>query len=151
MLKKLLILSIITIILISCSSDDTSELSKNEESKEKWKSWKIENYSINEMTQCYCAGILEWKLTVIKGKKDKVSFDETILPGNNTYDNVLKEAKTIDNVFDFIEDFDLSKVAKFSVVYNEKYGYPTSVFIDYDSSVVDDEIEYIYQGFEPID
>lgn len=137
--------------MISCSSDDAVDLSENGKSREKWKAWKIENYSINEITQCYCAGILEWELTVINGKKNKVLFDETISLGSNTYDIVLKEAKTIDAVFDFIENFDLSKVAVFSVLYNQKYGYPTNVYIDYDLSVVDDEIEYIYNEFEPFD
>ena len=143
MLKKIVLLSL-SFALFSCVSEDLSEF---EIAKNKWQSANINSYKIKERISCFCIGILQWELEVVKGEKIKVTYDEPEYSTGETYEDVLAKAKTIDDVFDFIESIDKSSVAYFNVEYNEEYGFPTSISIDQDSNAADDEVFYQYYDF----
>ena len=143
MLKKIVLLSL-SFALFSCVSEDLSEF---EIAKNKWQSANINSYKIKERISCFCIGILQWELEVVKGEKIKVTYDEPEYSTGETYEDVLAKAKTIDDVFDFIESIDKNSVAYFNVEYNEEYGFPTSISIDQDSNAADDEVFYQYYDF----
>jgi hypothetical protein len=143
MFKKIVFLSL-SFALFSCVSEDLSEF---EIAKNKWESANINSYKIKERISCFCAGILQWELEVVNGEKIKVTYDEPEYSTGETYEDVLAKANTVDDIFDFIESIDKSNVAIFNVEYDEEYGFPISIFIDYHKDYVDDEIFYQYYDF----
>lgn len=137
--------SLFLIILISCTSDKLSDF---EVAKSKWQAKKIYNYKITERIGCFCGGILQWELEVVGGEKYNVIYDEPEFDIGETYVDVLAKAKTIDDVFDFIESIDKSKVAVFIVEYDEEYGFPKSIYIDPNENTYDDERGYAFYDFK---
>ncbi|RPD93252.1 hypothetical protein EGM88_13545 [Aureibaculum marinum] len=139
----------LSILFISCDADNELK-SDFEMAKEKWQSYQFEHYTVQENLSCFCSGLLEWTLKVTNNKKDTVYFENSKLYKGQTYQMVLTEAKTIEDAFEFIENFDKDNVASFNVIYDEKYGYPKSIAIDYQKELADDEITYIYSNFIPL-
>ena len=149
MMKNILFLVVFTIAFSSCSSEDNGPKSEFEIAKAKWEKFQFDDYSIKENTSCFCAGLLEWDLRVIDNQKDTLFFDRSKLSKGQTYNTVFDEAKTIEDAFEFIENFDLTKADSFIVEYDEQFGFPKSIVIDYHFGMADDEIAYLYSNFTP--
>ncbi len=149
--KKLMFI-FFTCLFISCSSDDeiSKEIRELNEARSTWQSFQLKNYSFNERISCFCGGLLEWDVYVKDGIKEKVMFDESQLPSHQTYNDILNNAKTVEDAFDFIEDLMRQDVASLLVEYNDQYGFPSLISIDYHADMADDEIGYLYTGFEII-
>ncbi|WP_456441646.1 DUF6174 domain-containing protein [Psychroserpens sp.] len=149
MFQKVILPLVCICVFISCSSDDdfTDELNAN---RQLWQSSQLKNYSINERLSCFCGGLLEWNLYVKDGVKDNVVFDESQLLPNQTHDDVLNNAKKVEEAFNFIGDLLNQNVASLLIEYDAEYGFPTLISIDYNADFVDDEIAYTYTNFEVI-
>lgn len=148
---KNLILILFSCLLISCVSDNeiSKELRELNEARSTWQSFQLKNYSMNERLSCFCGGLLEWKVFVKNGLKDKVEYDESPTFGQ-TYDDIFDQARTVDDVFDFIEELLGKDLGSLIIEYDQVYGFPSNVSIDYNELTADDEIAYLYTGFEII-
>lgn len=149
MFHRILISLLFICFFISCSSDDEFSGEKRElsQARQKWNSAQIQNYNMNERISCFCGGLLEWDVFVKNGIKDKVEYDESQAYGQ-TYDDIFDQARTIDDVFDFLESLLNRELASLTVEYNETYGFPNLISIDYAENIADDEIAYLYTDFE---
>jgi len=149
MSHKILIPLLFICFFTSCSSDN--ELSGEKEefnlAKQKWNSAQIKNYEVHERLSCFCGGLLEWDVFVKDGIKDKVEYDESQAFGQ-TYDDIFDRARTIEDVFDFLEDLLSRDLASLIVEYDDVYGFPKLISIDYVENIADDEIAYLYTDFE---
>ncbi|MDY7396156.1 DUF6174 domain-containing protein [Aureibaculum sp. 2210JD6-5] len=148
MMRKFLFFTVLAISFVSCDSDD-EDMSEFKMAKAKWEKLQFEDYTIQENLWCFCGGLLEWTTKVVNNEKDTVYFDESKLYDGQTYQMVFEGAKTIDEAFDFIENFNTKKVASFIVEYDEQFGFPKSIAIDYIENAVDDEITYVFSNFTP--
>jgi len=145
---KILIPIIIGCFFISCSSDELSEEKiELNRARQIWNNAQIQNYSMNERISCFCGGLLEWKVFVKNGIKDRVEYDDTQAFGQ-TYDDIFQQARTVEDVFGFIEELLGKDLASLIIEYDQVYGYPSFVSIDYNENIADDEIAYIYTDFE---
>lgn len=149
MSQRFIVIIILISFVFSCNKNDDTDISLFKNSREKWEAYKISDYVINERISCFCGGVLQWDLEVKNNTKSEVTFDQS--NSNETAMEVLEKARTIEDVFDFIESIDVNSVASLIVEYDDKYGFPTLVSIDYDVNIADDEIAYIYSEFNPSD
>ena len=151
MIRKFFLLVALISLLASCNYNDENDkdFSSIENPRERWEAYGITDYVINERISCFCGGVLQWDLVVKNNIKSEVFFDQTI--SNQTEMEIVENARTINDVFDFIESIEINSVAGFVVEYDTKYGFPTLVSIDYDLNIADDEIAYIYSEFNPLD
>ena len=133
----------------SCSSDVELSGEKKEfsQARQKWNSAQIKNYNMHERMSCFCGGLLEWDVFVKNGIKDKVEYDESQAFGQ-TYDDIFNQARTIEDVFDFLESLLNRDLASLIVEYDDVYGFPKLISIDYIENIADDEIAYLYTDFE---
>ena len=152
MFNKFIIAVLLLSVFSSCNSDDivTEKQRVLNQAIQLWQSQQIENYIWNERISCFCGGVLEWDLFVKDKIKEKVEFDETNLPQGQTYDDILEGAKTVEDAFDFIETLLSKDIASLIIEYDDQYGFPTEINIDYDFQIADDEIAYLYTDFEII-
>lgn len=148
MMRKFLFLVFLAFAFVSCDSDDES-MSEFKMAKAKWDKLQFDDYTIQENLQCFCGGLLEWTTKVSNSEKDTIYFDESKLYEGQTYKSVFDNAKTVEEAFDFIENFDTKKVAVFEVEYDEQFGFPKSIYIDNIKNAIDDEIAYVYSNFTP--
>ena len=144
------LISILTVfLLLSCDSDDASVQNELELNRQKWQRHDIRNYSIQENYLCFCVGLLEWEIIVQDDLKDTLIFDTSFLSDNQTYSDVFEKSRSIEEAFEFIQNFDADAVDFFEVSYDPKYGYPTKIDIDYQAGLADEEIIYAYSNFSP--
>ena len=142
---------LVSIIFVSCSSDDTSSFKLIRDlniNRELWKDANITDYTLNQSKGCFCPGPFEWQVFVKNSTKDSVVFDEIWLEQGITYEDVFNEARTIEEIFDYIEKVINDKPDELNTKYDETYGFPTSIGIDYIEEAVDDEIGYSYTSFK---
>lgn len=147
---KILIPLLFVCFLISCTSDVELSEEKREfnQARQKWNSAQIQNYEMHERISCFCGGLLEWDVFVKNGIKDKVEYDESQAFGQ-TYDDIFDQARTIEDVFDFLESLlNRGDLASLVIEYDDVYGFPKLISIDYVENIADDEIAYMYTDFE---
>ena len=149
MFSRILTILIIVFTFISCSSDDAFFDEKRElsQAREKWNSAQILNYNMNERISCFCGGLLDWNVFVENGIKDKVVYDESQAYGQ-TYEDVFDNAKTVEDAFDFIESLLVKDLASLIIDFDDVYGFPKLISIDYVENMADDEIAYLYTDFK---
>lgn len=157
MFRKILIPLFFISLFISCTSDDTNEVQNElDRNRQLWETKKIDNYKWNERLTCgNCLGLVfDRNVFVVNKVKDRVTFDETVLPANvnfqDVYDNVFNNSKTVEEAFDFIEELLTQEIELLVIEYDEAYGYPTLISIDYMKRVIDDERTLLYSDFEII-
>jgi hypothetical protein len=142
------LISILTVfLLLSCDSDDASVQNGLERNLQKWRRQNIKNYSIQEKYLCFCAG-LEWQVVVQDGVKDTVIVSEPYVD-YQPYADTFERSRSIEEAFEFIQNFDTNNVDSFEVTYDSKYGYPTQISIDSKKRLADDEITFAYSNFSP--
>ena len=134
-------------MLISCTSDDEGGLTELVKNRQLWESSEVTSYVWTENISCFCAGVLQRRLTVINGSKQRVEFDESRLPPNQTAEDILEDTNSIAEAFDLIEDIMNQNPASLTIEYHGEYGFPTLISVDYAENTADDEIVYSYSDF----
>jgi len=119
-----------------------------------WKEQNIENYSFEFSKLCYCSGLFNPSIIVVKADTIQAVLDpETgeALRDPQTEELVFPKFSesflTIDELFDII-DSARQKADKLIVEYNQKTGYPEYIEIDYIKEAIDDEVTYRVDSFE---
>lgn len=112
------------------------------ENIKKWQSFNICSYSFTRTISCECME----DFTSPKSLK--------IENGTLTYINekLVKEKtgnspKTIHQMFQLINNLCAKNTHELKITYDETYGFPTFLFVDYDDMVADDEISYTFSRF----
>ncbi|MET2984256.1 DUF6174 domain-containing protein [Aureibaculum conchae] len=149
MLNKILILTILSFFFISCSTDEFSDQREDlHRARKQWKNAQIKNYKWTENISCECGGPYMRDILVVNSVKDSVGFDESLLFERYTSEDVYNASKTIEEAFVYIQDLINQNVASLEVEYNDIYGFPTIISVDYNVDFIDDEVLYRYIDFE---
>jgi len=108
---------------------------------------KIKNYQITQQVICFCisppAGRF-YKLTVENGVivKGTDLQDGSNLPSDN-----FDFFKTIAQLQEFVDSINPDSVAVFNVEYDNKFGFPSSIYVDFNQTIADEEIGYETRNF----
>ncbi|MFQ5649951.1 MAG: DUF6174 domain-containing protein [bacterium] len=105
----------------------------------------ISHYEFEQRVLCFCAppaGQFH-KLTVSDDRLVLVDDREPTEAEVHTF-------KTISQLFEFVESIDPDSVAVLRVEYDETYGFPSDIYVDYDSRIVDEEIRYESKNFKEL-
>ena len=68
-------------------------------------------------------------------------------PGSSLF----QDAYSVENLFERLETALEENLNKIRVDYDATYGYPTSVYIDYDVNLADDEFQVMIDSFQRMD
>jgi len=91
---------------------------------------------------CFCPHQEQKQIIV----KNDVLTEAKFIPSNTPIENKSKE-KTITAYFDIIQDALDKNAHQVKVVYDKTYGFASSVSIDYDAQMADEEIYYTLTHF----
>ena len=134
---KSYMMSLLVFLLLSCSQEKIEPLSDFELNKNKWEALGVDSYSCTFQISCFCIreATLPKRVQVINGKVVKVD-------GAPYDDEEHWGIQTIDQLFDMIAQAVKDKVHSLDVQYNLVKGYPSSVYIDRDEMIADEEMGY---------
>ncbi len=134
----------ITLLTISfCTRwDDSDELSVN---KSKWSSKNISNYEFTLRINCFCTNerVGPHLIKVVNDEIESVNY----LP----YDpGTTGELMTIDELFNFVETCIEREPYKKTLEFNSAFGYPQTVWFDFDKNITDEEIGFQVSGLKEL-
>ena len=136
-MNKLRLTLFASLLLFSCedgvkdSSDSSLELNMK-----KWQSQNFSSYRMNLDVSCFCIPAPNIEIRV---NNEKIS----LINGENFTDDDLQNkfwhARTVEDLFEFIEDNLSRDPHEKKLKYNETFGYPEKVYFDIDEMTADDE------------
>jgi hypothetical protein len=139
---KYLIITILMLVSFCSRSNDKDELTVN---KSKWDRKNISDYEFTLRINCFCPEERVGPHLI------KVVNDQIVSVNNLPYDTgKTGELYTIDQLFSIIEkDIERDPYLK-TMEYNSTFGYPQSVWFDFDKTMADEEIGYEVTDFKVI-
>ena len=139
MYSKILILLLTS--FLSCSKESIpNELVFN---TQKWGKMNLTSYEFTLKIICFCT------IERVGPHLVKVVDNKVISVDNQPYDeNKHGTILTIDELHKFIETSISKNPYKYSVKYNEEYGFPNDVFFDFSDQIADEEIGYMITDFK---
>lgn len=148
---KSVLLPLIFLALQGCFANEALEITDDyshiENPKERWAAYKMNDYSISQTRICECLPPYEWVNKVNGNSVIDVEFEMPQQMSQSKED--IKEgllrysAITVDEAFQLIEEYQ-GKADSIKVSYDERFGYPSSIFIDLSREVADEEIIYSF-------
>ncbi len=111
-----------------------------------WQALNIENYEFEQRVICFCvppAGRFH-KITVESGTIVEIidPEDNRPLPSEN-----FVFFKTISQLLEFVESINPDSVAVFNIEYDSNFGFPSSIYVDFNQWIADEEIGYETRNF----
>ena len=132
---------LLVLLLFSCTkSDENTNLSTNES---KWNRMNIVSYEFTLTINCFCPQERVGPHII------KVVDNQILSVNNLPYDpDKTGELYTIDQLFTFVRtSIERNPYVK-TIEYNSTYGFPGTVFFDFNKQVADEEIGYKVSDFK---
>ena len=149
---------LIMLYLPGCSlfeDRDSLEESNYQLNYKKWQHKKVADYTIVINRQCYCPASYFPAKVVVRNDTVSQVFDADTnnpVPEDSLGSVELRYADiypTIDQLFNLVNEAINREVNRLHVRYNNEYGYPKDVYIDYDANIADEEIGYTVSAYRP--
>jgi len=146
-MKRLLLIPLV--LFLAC--EDKKELKDAsvesvQLAKEKWESNNITSYIFNLSIGCYC-----WPPTIPLDIKVEDNIITEINGDSLTQSQLENEywyAKTVNDLFIFIDEYLARNPYQKILQFNSTYGYPETIYFDLEEMMVDEEIGYTISSFE---
>ena len=147
-MKKILFL-LLAVALTACSALG-SDFSRNQK---KWQDANINHYRMELSIGCFCAFRNEMPLTVEVRDGQIVSMTTSdgtqVLDTDINYEFFAPRA-TIDLLLAEIDKAVKDGAESVTVTYDETYGFPKEIAIDFSQQMADEEMYYSIANFEPL-
>ena len=142
-------LAFAVLALSACTSSSSPEEVELEAKRTMFHEHMANSYEFTWRQSCECtqetAGPM--RITVSNGAITSAAYVETSLP---VPANVRQHLLTIDGIFDKIQDAIDDDAHMVTVVYDTELGFPSSVAVDYDELVADEELSLTITNLVPI-
>jgi hypothetical protein len=113
----------------------------------KWRKTQPQHYAYTLQRSCFCPPEFN-KPIMVRVFKGRVQ-QATLLPDNTPLPNERRaEAYPLDRSFKVIQEAIKRKASSIKVSYDKKYGFPTSISIDYSTMIADEEFYLTIKDFK---
>jgi len=112
--------------------------------KSKWQQQANKHYIYTVQRSCFCPP--ESRKPMRVRVKEGAIVQVMLVPENITKPVTYQGARSVDSLFALIEKAITTNAASIKVTYDAKYGYPTTITIDQDERMADEEIYYKASG-----
>ena len=144
----LLIVMLIKISPLSANTENNSPLIEElTENRQLWRSQRLKNYQYIYQQQCFCTPPSNTPLKV-SVKNDKIT--QVVNLNDNQVISDLTFPRTIDQLFNIIEDAIKRNADEILISYDTTLGYPTRIAIDYQKILADEEITYTVKNLSKL-
>jgi len=142
--KKFISILFISLLFYSCNEVDPIELNEFQMNFNKWKSHDITSYTITLKISCFCISTDPIDIKVANNQIIEINnAPVTSEQLNNEY----WHAKTIDELFVFIDENIKEEPFQQVIEFNETYGFPEYIYFNREEMLVDEEIGYTISSF----
>lgn len=136
------VLQQISQVLEKAALQDFTQHTKDlETAKTLWTSKNITNYKMEQKSSCFC--MEDYTRPMIYDIKDGKSWPATARYNDKDKEQVPQtlqiQFNSVDDAFKIIEDAIAKNVDNLTVTYDNTYGYPVSIAIDYNFMIADEE------------
>ncbi|HEY8469369.1 MAG TPA: DUF6174 domain-containing protein [Longimicrobiales bacterium] len=149
--RRLLLLAALAVPAGACEfvfDADDSEARELERARDRWRRKGPSDYRYDFQKYCFCGGADLRPVTV--HVRNGAVYDAVYADnGELVPDEYLRFYRTIDGLFEVIGNAINRHADDLDVDYDEQYGYPRSVEIDYDYRTADDEVYFTVRRFRP--
>ena len=147
MKNRVLISAILPLLLLTgCAifgeDDDPSEVAQQ---RRQWERLGIDAYEYDLTIFCFCPHVDPVRVQVRADTVFSVILVETGAPVEEPF-----RARTIDELFDVIEDAVAQKADQLDVEYDEAFGYPSRIYVDYRITIADEEMTFVAENLRPL-
>ena len=114
--------------------------------QDRWEHSGITDYDYTGAWSCFCPQeyLADVAVTVRGGVVTSVAFaGEEFTVGPPSPERFVP----VEELFTLLQDAVRRNAARIEVAYDERYGYPAELFIDYDERMADEETRFIMRGF----
>jgi len=154
-MKKLLLL-VLAVVLTACATAQAAQPKSDLEiAQDKWQNADISHYRFNLFISCFCVFTEDMPL-IIEVKDGQVvsmefqsgkEIDSSLLELFQRYNTLEKLFSGLENSF-LVEGTDQGPADKVTVIYDETYGFPKEITIDFIEKAIDDELYLTVSEFE---
>ena len=137
---------LISLLIVSLASayqtmEENPMITELETHRKLWQAQNITSYDYTFNKMCFCPPPANTPaiISVRNNAITSVSNPETSQPIDNPE---IDFYKSIDQLFEVLEEAVQRKADRITVKYDAKLGYPTSIFIDYIKLAADDEVAF---------
>ena len=160
-MKKLLLL-VLVILLSGCATIANAGVPKSEveQAREKWQNANITHYRFKLFLGCFCVFSQDMPLNIEVKDGQVVSMkyqsgkevDANLVEYFQRFATIDKLLDEIENGFEVNENVDTAgdKADEIKVTYDETYGFPSQVNIDFIKNAIDDELSLQITDFEKL-
>jgi len=151
-MKKFLLL-LLALVLTACASNAAAGASEFSQNQQKWEDANITHYRFDVNISCFCAFRDQMPLTIEVRDGQVVSLTnvngDQVLDTDPNYQFFAPYA-TLDLLFSELDAAQNGKADKVTVTYDETYGFPKDLTIDFVEEATDDELYLTVTNFEPL-
>lgn len=130
----------LSLTFLSCDKSGGLVGSSTLEPRSLWLKHATQTYVIQQMRVCFCPG--PHGLVRLIVVDNQIVEGVTADSGDSLTIEELKRYKTVDELFEFIDEMDGCKPAVLEVEYDPDFGYPKNVYVDMHLEMADEEIRF---------
>ncbi len=147
MKKMLYIVALFISGLFAGCVDEAANIEKSplESNYEKWKSLEINDYSITQQHTCFCIHGGIKAIVIVRG--NKIVNIQNSEGGVEIRQELWQYYKTVDQLFETLNNAVLNKPHSLKVEYDSVFGFPNKFFVDPNQQMADEEYGYITNTF----
>jgi len=143
-MKKFIPILFISLLFYSCNSIDPIELNEFQINLNKWESKNINSYTITLKMSCFC---IPTDPIDIKVENNQITEINSAPVTSEQLNNEYWYAKTIDELFIFIDENIKEEPFEQVLEFNETHGFPEYIYFNREEMLVDEEIGYTISSF----
>jgi len=154
MVKKIFALCVVVLLIFACDdaptnvhftqapiSEDYSDIT---DPQERWAAYGFTDYALDQTWGCECLPPYSCTAYIVQSDLHSVEYDLSAEQHSDRSDADIEsyvhdKAMTVEVAFALIDVY-TSAAYRVDVEYSERFGFPTSLYIDIDSMTVDEEI-----------
>lgn len=133
-----------------CSCEQKVVNPQNESTPSEWEALNIDDYEIDQRVNCFCATPPANRFHKITVRDDKIVSAVDLQDGQVLPEKDFAFFKTISELVEFVDSIDPDGVAVYDVRIDSTHGFPTFIYIDFDSRLADEEIGYETKNLHPL-
>ena len=144
MTNRVFISTVLPLVLLAgCAlfGEDDDDLSEVEQNRRQWERLGIDAYAYDLTIVCFCAHVAPVRVQV---RADTV-FSATNPETGETVEEPYR-TRTIDELFDVVEDAVAQQADRLEVEYDEAFGYPARIYVDYRFNLADEEMTFVAEN-----
>lgn len=133
-----------------CSCEQKVVNPQTESTPSEWDALNIDDYEIDQRVNCFCATPPANRFHKITVRDDKIVSAVDLQDGQVLPEKDFAFFKTISELVEFVDSIDRDRVAVYDVRIDSTHGFPTFIYIDFDSRLADEEIGYETKNLHPL-